>query len=131
VLREFVENLPEAYRAALFAPFPGMLLSDAPGESRIRRYVIVEMLAYYALLPFVVAGVVLALRRADARLSTLFVVLFLVGFLGLLGTVVMNAGTLHRLRLPSVLLLMTFAAAGLRAATRATGIPLPARALAR
>jgi hypothetical protein len=131
--REFLHNLPEAYRVALFAPYPGMLLSDAPGESRLRRYVIVEMLAYYALLPFVVAGVILAMRRRGARrVQTLFVVLFAVGFLGLLGTVVMNAGTLHRLRLPAVLLLLAFAAGALRVtAARVSGALLPAGVLAR
>lgn len=116
-LGDIILNAPAAYAAAIFAPSPMMLLSGPPGVSGGRQYVVVEMALYYLLLPFVVAGIVLAIRRRRffPRIQALFVPFFILGIYGLLGTVMTNAGTLHRLRLPYVILTFAFAAAALRA----------------
>lgn len=114
---DLVLNIPAAYAAAFFAPTPGMLLGGRPGVTGGRQYVIVEMVLYYLLLPFVVIGIVRTLRRPRffLRVQALFIVFFTVVIYGLLGTVVLNAGTLHRLRLPYVIVQVAFAAGALRA----------------
>lgn len=116
-LLDFLLNLPEAYLTAFLAPYPGMLWSEMQGVSNMRHYVLGEMLAYYVMLPFVVAGVLLALRRLPgaSRRQTSFVVVFTLGVYALLGTVVMSGGTLHRLRLPWFMIQCAFAAAALLA----------------
>jgi hypothetical protein len=126
-LGDLIANAPAAYGAAFFAPTPGMLLGGRPGVSGGRHYVVVEMILYYLMLPFVVAGVVLTLRRPRffLRVQGWFVVFFLLSIYGLLGTVVLNAGTLHRLRLPYVIIQLAFAAGALRALVARSSVTPP------
>jgi hypothetical protein len=113
-VRDLVLNLPAAFQAALFAPYPGMLLAGSPGVSNLRHWVLAEMSVYYVMLPFAAVGVVAALRHREVttRLPALFLLLFTLGCYGLLGTIVINAGTLYRMRLPFVLIQSVFAVAG-------------------
>ena len=115
-LGDIILNAPAAYSAALLAPYPRMLLGGPEGISGVRRYAFAEMVVYYALLPFVVVGIALTLRRPRffLRVQALFVTFCILGIYGLMGTVVTNAGTLQRLRLPYVLMQFAFAAGALR-----------------
>jgi hypothetical protein len=112
---ELLRNLPAAYLAAFFAPDPATLLAETPGMFSLRRYVVVEVLVYYALLPFTVFGAVQVIRRAGERdrLPVLLLLAVMLAVYGVLGTVVTNGGTLYRFRLPYVLMQFTFTAVAL------------------
>jgi hypothetical protein len=117
---DLVRNAPAAFAAAFFAPYPWMLLGGPAGVSGPRQYLLAEMALYYLLLPLIVAGVVVTIRRPRffVRVQGMFLALFMLGIYGLLGTVVLNAGTLHRLRLPYILVQLVFAAGAVRAIVR-------------
>ncbi|MGE3191563.1 MAG: hypothetical protein AB7N90_17900, partial [Vicinamibacterales bacterium] len=83
--------------------------------SNIRPYVFPEMAVYYLLLPFTAIGIAVRLAsRGQGVGPTLFLVAFVLAVYAILGTIVMNAGTLYRLRLPYVLIQFGFAVAGLQ-----------------
>ena len=111
---DLLRNLPRAYASAFTEPTPAQLLGGHAGMSNIRPYVLAEMALYYLLLPFAAIGVVVRLAtRGRGRGPTLFVVFFAIAVYALLGTIVMNAGTLYRLRLPYVQVQCGFAVAGI------------------
>jgi hypothetical protein len=114
---ELLWNLPRAMGAAAFAPFPGTLLSGASGVSNLRHWVILELLPYL----LIVAGAVVAVSAAVrglygpvVRRQMVFTVLLVLIAYALLGTVVLNAGTLYRFRQPYVLLQIILAVEGWR-----------------
>jgi hypothetical protein len=113
-----VLNLPSAYFSAVFAPTPMMLLSRPAGVSPVRQWMLIEMTAYYGVLVLAVVGVSRMARGGlpHGRLAAVLLLgWFTLAHYGLLGTVVLNAGTLYRMRMPLFLTQCVFAAAGLGA----------------
>lgn len=111
---DFMRNLPAAYGAALFEPTIPRLLAGGGGSTRIRKLVVIEMVGYYIMLVMSMLGIALAFRTGGwTRIQTVFIVLLLAGVYALLGTAIMNGGTLHRLRQPYLAFHFVFAAAAL------------------
>ena len=109
--RECLANVPSALVTAVVEPTPAMLLRSTCGASRLGSLVAVEMLAYYVLLGVMLAGLWQSLVRSpDSMLVAAYLVLFTLVAYTIIGTIAMNGGTLHRFRLPFVLLHMVFAA---------------------
>jgi hypothetical protein len=109
---DFIRNLPAAYGVALFEPTIPRLLADGGGSSRIRKIVVIEMVAYYTMLVMSMLGAALAIRTGGwTRIQAVFIVILLAGVYAALGTTIMNGGTLHRLRQPYVAFQCVFAAA--------------------
>ncbi|MGE0040280.1 MAG: hypothetical protein AB7H88_04145 [Vicinamibacterales bacterium] len=112
---DLVRNLPLAFATVFLEPAPAALLGGSTGMSNIRPYVFPEMAVYYLLLPFTAIGIAVRLAsRGQGVGPTLFLVAFVLAVYAILGTIVMNAGTLYRLRLPYVLIQFGFAVAGLQ-----------------
>jgi len=110
-VRDFALNLPAALASAILAPTPAALLRAGPGASQLGRYVAVEMIAYYALLGLMCAGLWQSLRgNSESMLATGYILIFTAVAYVIVGTVAMNGGTLHRFRLPFVVLHMVYAA---------------------
>jgi hypothetical protein len=114
---ELLWNLPRAMIMAAFAPFPGTLLSGASGVSNLRHWVILELLPYLLIVVGAAVAVITALRGLQGpvvRRQTIFIGLLVLIAYALLGTVVLNAGTLYRFRQPYVLLQIILAVEGWR-----------------
>ncbi|MGE3189954.1 MAG: hypothetical protein AB7N90_09755, partial [Vicinamibacterales bacterium] len=110
--REFAANLPQAVYWAVFQPTPAALMHAGPGASGVRAYALIEVLLYYALLPLMVAGVVLGVAGGPANRVRVLVILFICAFAYVLfGSIATNGGTLHRYRQPFVLLQTVFVGA--------------------
>jgi uncharacterized membrane protein len=111
---DLIRNLPSAFATAVMAPLSSPL--DSGGVSNLRRFLILELLPYMAVLCGAAAGIVVALRNGDSacRRQTVFIALVIVIIYSLLGTVVLNGGTLYRMRQPYVLLQIIFAVEGWR-----------------
>src|SRR5260370_27880504 len=102
---------------AAFAPFPRTLLNGASGVSNLRHWVILELLPYLLILAGAVVAVITAvggLNGPVVRRQMIFIVLLVLIAYALLGTVVLNAGTLYRFRQPYVLLQIILAVEGWR-----------------
>lgn len=109
--RDFFFNLPTALASATLAPTPAALLRAGPGASQLGRSVAVEAIAYYALVALMCVGIVQSLRRSsESMLATGYILIFTAAAYAIIGTVAMNGGTLHRFRLPFVVLHMVYAA---------------------
>ena len=109
--QDFAVNLPAALAAAVLVPTPQSLLTAGTGASQLRRFAAVEMIAYYLLLGLAVAGLWQSLSRTDdSSLATIYLLLFTAAAYVIIGTVTMNGGTLHRFRLPYVVIHMAYAA---------------------
>jgi hypothetical protein len=108
-------NVPIAIRNAAFAPAPNTLLSGEPGTSGLRQFVAIEFVPYVLATATALVGLLASLSGTfglAARRQSAFVTLLVVTVYTLQGTVVLNGGTLYRMRLPYVLLLFVFAAYG-------------------
>lgn len=108
---DFVANLPAALAAAILVPTPASLLGADNGASRMGPVVAGEMVVYYLLFVTMCLGLKQALfRTEEARLATIYLLLFTGAAYVIIGTVTMNGGTLHRFRLPYVVIHMAYAA---------------------
>jgi hypothetical protein len=109
---DFLSNLPAAFAVALFEPTPVRLLQEGGGVSRLRGFAAAEVTIYYATLVLSAVGFVLAARTGGApRSIAVYLVLLTAGAYALLGTVILNGGTLHRMRQPYLAVHWVFAAA--------------------
>jgi hypothetical protein len=118
---DLMTNLPTAFATALLAPFPWHV-DDDRGVTNLRKFIWFELIPYYALLPLSLVGLVTTIvtrARTPALSQAAFILAFTIAVYALLGTVVVNVGTLYRFRLPYVLLQMIFAVEGFRILTTA------------
>lgn len=109
--RAFLMNIPDALGAAILTPTPASLMRSGTGASRLGRYAAAEVVVYYGLLLTMGVGIAQALRKGgDSMFATIFILLFTLAAYIVIGTVTMNGGTMHRFRLPYVVLHMAYAA---------------------
>jgi hypothetical protein len=110
-------NVPRALNVATFAPFPDTVLKGPPGVSNLRPFVLLELVPYLLIVAgafIVVSAAAAGLTGPDVRRQLMFLVLLTSIAYALLGTIVVNAGTLYRFRQPYVLLQIVLAVEGWR-----------------
>jgi hypothetical protein len=134
---ELVMNLPTAFATALLAPFPSQVVGSKPGVTNIRKFIWVELIPYYVMLPLAFFAMVMTIvngTRTPATSQAAFILAVTMAVYALLGTVVVNVGTLYRFRLPYVLLQIIFAVEGYRlvlaAAVKSRSMNVPATPVA-
>jgi hypothetical protein len=112
---QWIKWAPGAFLTAVGAPFPWEWRTSSGRFDPMRAATGVESITLLILLPFGIKGAWRSVRSpalGDLALVGLFAL-----FTTALGLIVVNVGTLARLRLPGIYLLVVLAAAGLSTAT--------------
>lgn len=111
-----VKYLPQGLVVLLFSPFPWK-----PPVSTLYVLAYPEMIFTYLLWPFIIIGVVRAIRRRLAGIDV--VIIYITSVMLLYALLAGNIGTSYRARAPIMLLLFVFAAGGLRKAQQEESTP--------
>ncbi len=98
-----IAYMPRMFAVALLAPFPDMWFP----MSATRLVGALEILIWYLLIP----GVFLAIRYYGSK-GLVLCLLFVLCYLAIYGFIIGNVGTLHRVRYPFLLLLMSIGVMG-------------------
>ncbi len=98
-----IAYMPRVFAVALLAPFPDMWFP----MSATRLVGALEILIWYLLIP----GVFLAIRYYGSK-GLMLCLLFVLCYLAIDGFIIGNVGTLHRVRYPFLLLLMSIGVMG-------------------
>ncbi len=108
---ELVAFAPAAVAVALLAPFPPSWFAEGQSTGTLRTVSALEMLALYLVLPWLLAGCWLALRRIGPFGSFLLILTILYALV--MGTVVVNEGSLFRVRQSALLVILLLGASSL------------------
>jgi hypothetical protein len=93
------------------------LLDQTTGSTGVARLAAFEVLVHYVLLSVSIAGLAIAFRlKGVSRVQVVFIVLLTCAAYALIGTTILNGGTLHRLRQPYIAFHCIFAAAAVLSA---------------
>jgi len=106
--QKLIAYLPRALTIGLLAPFPWQWFDTKGSTGLMRTFAGAEMVLFYLLIPWLLAGTwkLVKRRRADGY----FLLAFIVGLMVPVSLVVANLGTLFRLRLLFLLPLLVVAA---------------------
>jgi hypothetical protein len=110
--KEMLFFAPLAVTIGLLAPFPPAWFAEGQSVKAFRILSSFEMLALYLVLPWLVIGSWIAVRRVGL-FGTVLIVLAVVYTL-IFGIVVVNEGSLFRVRQSALLVILVLAASGLR-----------------
>ena len=110
--KEMLFFAPLAVTIGLLAPFPPAWFAGGQSVKAFRTVSSFEMLALYLVLPWLLAGSWIAVRRLGP-FGTVLLVLAVVYTL-VFGIVVVNEGSLFRVRQSALLVVLVLAASGLR-----------------
>lgn len=102
--KEIIAYIPRAVQIGLFSPFPNMWFEKGykPGARFMRLVSAFEMSVFY----FLLLGFVFLPWRREKRESIILLAIFSVVSMTVYAMVVVNVGTLYRMRYPMMLVLM-------------------------
>jgi hypothetical protein len=120
---ELIPFAPVAVANTFLAPYPWTWFSMGKSLGAMRLVSSLEMIVEYAVLPWLVVGSWLALRRHGLPAIFLLALLLVLGLV--IGNTIMNEGTLFRIRIVALLPLLILAAAGLDAPRAAPPVQRP------